>query len=309
MHIVLTILPLFLVIGLGAVGARLGLLPPAFVGPANRLAFYLAIPALLFRALAHAPAGAAFQPLPAVITVTAMLLGWAAALGLSRLFFPPGRSAARASWLHVTFHGNQGLMALAVIYYALGQAGLSAGGLVIAVVIIVQNLMAVVTLTRWGSREETPSGHGAWFSFVKNPIIVSSALGLGVSLAGWPLPAFVDQTLKIMADLGMPLALLIIGATLQEKKPGGAGAWRLVPAVGLKLLVLPLVGYGLLRLAGVPHLPLTVAVILLAAPTATLTVILADQLGGDRRQASAAVTLSHGLAMFTYTAWLWFLHA
>lgn len=44
-----TIFPFFLLIFLGSVARKKGFIPASFQGPANRLIYYFAIPALVFR--------------------------------------------------------------------------------------------------------------------------------------------------------------------------------------------------------------------------------------------------------------------
>jgi hypothetical protein len=63
----------------------------------------------------------------------------------------------------------------------------------------------------------------------------------------------------------------------------------------------------LLRLLGVASLPAAVSVLLLASPTATISVILANQMGGDARLSSEAVTVTHAGAALSYSFWLWWL--
>jgi predicted permease len=48
-------------------------------------------------------------------------------------------------------------------------------------------------------------------------------------------------------------------------------------------------------------------VILLASPTATITVIMAGQMGGDAKVSSEVVTLTHAVSALTYVFWLWLL--
>jgi len=49
-----TIVPIFLLILLGLCAKQRGFMPPEFLGPANRLVFYLAIPAMIFRSISKA---------------------------------------------------------------------------------------------------------------------------------------------------------------------------------------------------------------------------------------------------------------
>jgi hypothetical protein len=305
MVVALSILPIFLVMALGFAGARRGFLPPAFVEPANRLAYWLAIPALILRAVATAPLHEAFQPRAAAAAVAAMLICWLLAWALgARLFSPSsGPNPSRASWVQGSLHGNQAYLGLAVVFYALGQAGLNTVALVAAVIIIVQNFMAAVSLTRLGGGA---AKGGAFSAVAMNPIILSSAIGLLFPLFGVSLPAVVERTLHILGGMGLPLALLIIGAKLSEGKLGGN--WLQHSALAaIKLFIQPAMGLILLRLMGVDDLPTAVTVLLLASPTATISVILADQMGGDARLSSEAVTISHAAAALSYTLWLWWL--
>jgi predicted permease len=306
MVIALSILPIFFIIALGLVGARRGFFPPAFVEPANRLAYWLAIPSLIFKAVATSPLHQAFQPVPAAMAVAAIALTWLLAQPLSRFFHGGGAgpNPARASWVHCSIHGNQAFLGLAVVFYALGQEGLNTVGLVAAVIIIAQNLLAVLTLTRMAcSQEEACS---PWKALFVNPIIISSAAGLAWSLSGLPLPGVIERTLGILGGLGVPLALLIIGAKLSEGELGGRPL-SLATVAFLKLLWLPGLGLFLMWLWRPLDLAVAVTVLLLASPTATISVIMAGQMGGDTRVSSEVVTLTHALSALSYALWLWLL--
>ncbi len=306
MLIFLKILPLFLVIAVGYVGARRGFFPPGFVGPANRLAYYLAIPALILRAVAHAPLAESLQLLPALLAVAGLAAGWLLVVALSSLPVISGQEPApyRASWIQCATHGNQGLMGLAVVFYALGQPGLAAAGLLATSVIIVQNLLSVITLTKWGSSTGHKSSYAKTLGL--NPIILATLLGFALALAGLRLPEFLDRTLEILAGLGVPLALLTVGANLADAALGGA--WiKLAIMQAFKLLIIPALGFTLLYVSGTEALPMTVAVVLLSSPSATITVIMANQMGGDAHLSSQAISASHILSVLSYSFWLWLL--
>jgi hypothetical protein len=298
---VLNILPLFAVMALGFAGARAGLLPPGFVGPANRLAFFVAIPALLFRALAQAPVSASWQPAAAGAAVAAQLLAWGLALAAARWFLAGAPRAVRASWVHCTVHGNQGLVGLVVVLFALGRPGLASAGLVATAIILTQNVLAVVTLARWGAGGR-PGGSGLG-SLATNPVIISVVAGLGFALAGLELPRLVDRTLELVAAMAPPLALMIVGAQLSRARLG-RGWGRVLGGQAVKLMVLPALGLGLTAWLGVGGLAREAAVVLLASPTATLAVVLASELGGDTELSSQAISLSHALALAGYSLWL-----
>jgi predicted permease len=109
-----------------------------------------------------------------------------------------------------------------------------------------------------------------------------------------------------MGGLGLPLALLIIGAKLSQGKLGDRPLGLAVVSF-LKLLALPGLGLLLMGMWRPVDLGATVAVLLLASPTATIAVIMAGQMGGDTQVSAEAVTLTHALSALSYAFWLWLL--
>jgi hypothetical protein len=203
--------------------------------------------------------------------------------------------------VHCTVHGNQGLVGLVVVLFALGQPGLASAGLVATAVILTQNVLAVVTLTRWGAGGR-PGGSGLG-SLATNPVIISVVAGLAFALAGLELPRLADRTLELVAAMAPPLALMIVGAQLSRARLG-RGWGRVLGGQAVKLAVMPALGLGLMALLGVGGLAREAAVVLLASPTATLAVVLASELGGDTELSSQAISLSHALALAGYSLWL-----
>ncbi|MFZ5585547.1 MAG: AEC family transporter [Thermodesulfobacteriota bacterium] len=304
MAVLASIIPIFAVIALGVWGARKGFFPPGFVGPANRLTYYLAIPALVLRSMAKAPLDQAFQPWPALVALAAMVAVWGLAVWLSgRLYGPdPAQGPRRASFIQGAVHGNQAQLGFAVIFYALGDAGLNTALIIAAVVIIGQNLLSVLSFTFWGGGGRVQAANPVK-AVLFNPIIAVTLAGLAFPILGVKLPEVVDRTLGILGNLGLPLALLIIGAKLSEGKLGGRW-WELGLISFVKLLALPALGWGLLSLFGLGGLPATVAVLLLSSPIATIAAVMAGELGGDALLSGQGTTLTHALSVATYSLWL-----
>jgi predicted permease len=123
MTILSPILPIFFVILLGWAFHRMGFIPQAFLGPGNRLVFYLAIPAMIFRSIAKATITTQFDIRVVLVTLMAVLivfsLTWFAAG-----FIRAARTGQRGTFVQSAFHGNIGYIALAIAFYALGNEGL-----------------------------------------------------------------------------------------------------------------------------------------------------------------------------------------
>jgi predicted permease len=135
-----------------------------------------------------------------------------------------------------------------------------------------------------------------------HPVIIGSFAGIFWSWAGWGVPRLAEETLGILASMALPLALLLIGGGL------GLESLRRAPSVllstAIKTLGLPALGYGLLTLAGTRGVDRAAAVLLLSAPSATITLIMAREMGGDPALAASAVTLSTLVSAGTLTVWL-----
>ena len=300
MDTVATIAPIFVVIALGWAARRRGFFPEAFMEAANRLVYYLAIPAMVFRAIASSSFKGQFDLRVVAITLCILLGAFAAAWGWALTFGFPRR--VRGSFLQCAVHGNLGYIALAVAFYSLGQDGLARAGLVAGFVMILQNLLGVAALQMNASGGDGGVGRAA-AKVVANPVILSAAAGIAWSLAGLSIPFVVDRSLGIVGDMALPMALLVIGASLSFKRLRHRPV-EVASACGFKLLFLPAAGLFLFRFFQVPARDALPALILLAAPTATVSYVMSRELHGDADYAGVVISLSTLLSAATYVLWL-----
>ncbi len=297
----LRIAPVFAVVLAGYAGRRVGLLPQEFEGPANRLVYYVAIPCLIFLKVYQAPLHAVLRPGWVVAGVAAIclvaLLGYLLSGGLGLC------GGSRGTFIQASVHANLGYIGLATAFYALGEAGLQVASVFAPFFMLANNGLAVLAMGRFGERG---AGAGQLLgTLLLHPVILASFAGLLWAWQGWGLPSLAAETLRILAAMALPLALLLIGSGLRVE------ALRhplpVLTVVALKNLVLPAVGAALLTLAGALGTERVAATVLLGAPSATITLILAREMGGDRELAAAAVTASTLASAATLTLWLAFL--
>jgi predicted permease len=131
-----------------------------------------------------------------------------------------------------------------------------------------------------------------------NPIVISALVGIIFSFFGLKLPNFLNRFLEIVSGMALPMALLIIGASLSLSLMSKNLYWLFSSSI-LKLLFLPGLGVMLLYNAGVHPLSIEVAAILLGVSTATISVIMSSEMEGNIKFASTAVTLSTLLSLFS----------
>ncbi|GBC62056.1 transporter [Desulfonema ishimotonii] len=301
MEIIITIIPVFAVIGLGWLVQRKGFIPPEFLGPANRLVYYLAIPAMIFRSISKGSLKTDFNPSVLGLTLLPILLLFLVAWGVGKAGHI--RREQFGTFMQSSFHGNLGYIGLAVAFYFLGEKGLASASILAGFIMILQNFLAVVALQLHNG---DTSGHHIKDMLVRilnNPVIVSALAGILWSLSGLPLPTVVRRSLDIISNMALPLALLLIGAslsfhTLRDRQ------FSILSACLMKLILLPGLGILLYRLWGIsPQLYLP-GLILLASPTATIAYVMAREMNGDQDFAVGAISATTLLSAITFSVWL-----
>ncbi|MBW2592200.1 MAG: AEC family transporter [Deltaproteobacteria bacterium] len=303
MNIVITIIPIFVVIMLGWLARRHGFMPPEFLGHANRLVYYFAIPAMIFSAVSKGSLYTQLNITVLAITLISMLSAFAIAWGAVLLFRV--RAPLSGSFIQGAVHGNLGYIGLAVAFYFLGHEGLARAGMVAGFMMILQNLFAVVALQVYSDQALGRSGlMRLGMKILGNPVIVAALAGIVFSMTRAAMPEVIDRVLKILSGMALPMALLVIGASLSFKLV----RLKILPVIGaslIKLVLMPLTGFVLFRMsgAGLPdYLP---ALILMASPTATLTYVMGREMQGDCDFAVAAISMSTLLSGLTFLFWLY----
>ena len=133
---------------------------------------------------------------------------------------------------------------------------------------------------------------------LKNPMIVSIALGFGWSATNLPIPNVMNDFLAILGGAATPGALFAIGASLATKsadRPVIAG-WLSFS----KLVLHPLaVAVCAIMLFPVELYPAAVMVAAAALPVAGNVYILAEHYGVAPQRVSASILISTSLAVLT----------
>jgi len=304
MQVIITIIPIFLIILLGWVARKRGFITPDFLEPANRLVYYLSIPALIFSSIAKASFHEQFDGTVLGLTLLAAILVYSGADILSRLLkMAPARAGV---FVQSAGHGNLGYIGLPIALYYLGEAGLVKAGILCGFLMILQNLLSVVALQLHdGSGNKLPGFRSLGRKLLGNPVIMGALAGMAVSILEIPIPQVIQRSLNILGGLAPPMALLLIGASLSITLM--RQHLRLTfGAVLLKLVVLPAVGVLLFVAFHVQVADYLPALILLCAPTATVTYVMAREMHGDGDFAVATISAGTLLSSISFMLWLTF---
>jgi predicted permease len=314
--IFLKLLAIFVVVAVGWMAGRLRWLgdnDPARV--LSNAAFYIFVPALLFRTtaridLSRLPWGilaAFFGP------VLLMLLG---VYAWQRGWHRRGRIGAAAPSVRAisaTF-GNTVQIGVPMAAALFGEAGLAIHITIISLhaLTLLTVLTALVELDL--ARERRDLGHTrAHFgrtlartvrNTIIHPVVLPVLAGLAWNALRLPLPAIADETLQTMAQAVVPLCLVLIGMSLAYYGVRGAVKGALAITL-LKLVALPaaalVVGRELLGLRG---LPLAVVVMAAALPVGSNALIFSQRYETLEAEATAAIALSTSAFVLTAPLWL-----
>ena len=264
----------------------------AFLRTSDRLVYFVFFPLMLFWKIGSAPlqVNGNWRYLPA--SALAVL----AVCGLSLLFI---RLRPVAPFQAGSF--NQGCyrfntyIGMAVIINAFGEAGAQLYGILIGLIIPMVNVLCVSILIWYGGNNDSGARGSRLRLTLKhllaNPLIIACVAGIAYSRLIGAFPTPVDNTLKLMSQVTLPLALFSIGGSLTFANLRDNMGLALASAA-FKLAALPVLGLALLWLFGVTGLAWKVSMLFFAQPTSTAIYILSSQLHSDTELASAVIVTS-----------------
>ncbi|MGK0722386.1 AEC family transporter [Leucobacter sp. W1478] len=252
------------IIGAGYVASRFGVVKGEQRLVLNRVAFYVATPALLFTVLQSSDPAVIVSPVILVTGLTAVLAAGLYVLA-SRLWF---RRGLAGTTLGATSSGyvNSNNLGLPVAIYILGDAAYVAPLILLQVVVFSPLILAILESTRGNQRGAAVAlGRAA-----QNPIIIASALGLLVALFGLTVPEILLNPIAMIGDASIPMVLLSFGISLHGQRVLQTGVDRpaILVASGIKLLVMPAITWALCLVFGLSAHETFVATTIAALPTA-----------------------------------------
>lgn len=276
----------------------------------SNVAFYIFVPALLFRTTARVE----FASLP-WLTLTAFfapVLGLLVALyALQRWRGAAAAGAAVPSVQAITAtFGNTLQVGVPLAAGVFGEAGLAIHITVVSLhaLSILTVLTALVELDLARERSQgQPTGLGSLLAntvrnTVIHPVVLPVVAGLCWNALGLGLPAVLDEVLQMLGTAVVPLCLTLIGMSLAYL--GWPQRWTSVLGlVAAKLLLLPALVLGLGYALGLRGMPLGVVLMMAALPTGSNALIFAQRYRCQEGETTAAVVVS--TLGFVLTAPLW----
>ncbi|TFH56391.1 AEC family transporter [Glutamicibacter arilaitensis] len=234
---------IWVVILVGYLVGRTGVLGEQGRHVLSRLTFFVASPALLFTTLADSDPASVLGPMLWVAALSAALTAVAYYLVTAGLLRRPASESIIAAMSASTV--NSANLGLPIALYVLGDMAYAAPIILFQLALYQPINLAMLDATT--SRHRT-TPIALLLATAKNPMIIGSLLGLVVALTGIELPSMVLEPIELIAGASIPAMLMAFGISLVGSKPlekkSGRRADVLI-ASAAKLLVHPLLAWVL----------------------------------------------------------------
>jgi hypothetical protein len=281
----------FLAAGLGA--RSVGVLTERRTDRVTAVAFYVALPSLVFASTYDQRVGELVSP----ALVAGVVLVIAATAGVAWVTTRREPSRARRSVAVVqSYHSNLGFLGVPLVALTLGREATAVASVVLGIAVLVHVPLTVVVLVSVNDADAAVRSELA--ALARNPVLVSLALGLAAGSVGVAVPAALGAGLGAVGELALPLALLGVGASLRvEVADVDPGATARV--VATKVGLMPAVAWAVFSALAVSRAAFAAAVLMFGMPTAVSTYVYATELGGDPEVASLNVFATTVTAVVT----------
>lgn len=269
------------IVAIAAAGFALGRGRDVEAGPLNTVTIYVLTPALVFHSLATSDLGGETLVgiAVAVVLYTGVMILLAGGVGRSLGESEP----VLGSFVLVSVFPNAGNYGIPVSEFAFGATGRATA----VMFIVVQAVMMYTVGVYIAARGEAGEWQEGVRSVFRIPLIYAVIAAFGARWLGIVPPAedALMEAVGLVGDSAIPVMLLILGIELADTDYGAA-AVRVTPAVGLKMLLAPVVAVGVVLLVGTvvtfqsPTVP-RVFVLECAMPAAVTPLLLVGEFTGD----------------------------
>ena len=296
--------PIFLLMVLGFILKKLGLIDDVFASKMNKFVFLVPLPVLLFEDLSTVDFAEVWNLKFVLFCLAATLICIALAAAVSFLWKD---KSIQGEFIQASYRSSAALLGIAFIQNIYGDAGMAP--LMIIGSVPLYNIMAVVVLSFF-QPERKKLDKEVWAKTLKgivtNPIIIGIIVGLLWSALRIPLPGILEKTVSDVGATATPLGLMAMGASFDLKKAFG----KAKPAVTASIMKLLLFAALFLPLAvglGFRREELVAILVMLSSATTVSCYVMARNMGHEGVLTSSVVMLTTLFSAFTMTGWLYIL--
>ncbi len=305
LSILLTILPVFLILGTGYLVARVGYIQDNVADALNSYALKLAVPVLLFTAMFRLDFAQAFNAKMLVSFYTGAFTCFVLGILFARLIWKrrPGESVAVG---FCAVFSNTVLIGLPISQLAFGEVVLTPVFGIVAFHASLLYTVGMITMefARRDGRKLSETLISAFSSVIANPLMAGILLGVAVNFTGLWIPGPLEQALDMIRATAIPVSLVGIGIALNRYSISEELSETLMVSF-LALIVHPAIAlFFCLYVFGLDSIYLQAAVVLAAMPPGMNVYIFATLYNRAVSLSASTLVIANALAVLTIPVWI-----
>ena len=295
-----TVLPLLIMMAVGFAARHTGLVNAQATKQINACVFRIFLPLLLAFNIIDTPRDAAVDVRTLVYALITTLLCFAVLFILVPRLVKERRD--RGVIIQCVARSNYAIFGIPLVNMMYPNADVSIAAMMVAIVVPVFNVMSTIALMVNGS-DQKPDAKRILKGVVTNPLIIATVAGLLLWRLGVKLPAVLDNPLRKLANISSPLALFVLGASLDFGK-AKANAKLLTWSVLGRLVFVPGIFLTGAALVGIRDVAMASLIAVYASPCSVSSYPMAQQMGGNDDLAGAQVVFTTTFSVITVFFWV-----
>jgi predicted permease len=256
------------------------------------VSLYILAPCLVLISLAESKHNTTNFKDIVLFTLLHTLFCWATALLTSRLLRLKEESKVTISL--TTIFGNANNYGLPILLLAYGAAGFSQG-----INYVIMQIVLVNTLGLYIASRAKVSTRQALLKIGKTPLLYAVMVGLVIFAFHIGIPKGIANGLHLMGNAYAAIVILILGVQLRNISLSGIKRWEVWAAVGLRVLIVPILSLLCISLLGIKGLLASVLMVQSCMPAAINTSVLVAKYGGDKELVTLTVAITTIISFVT----------
>ena len=293
------VLPMFILMAVGFLIKEKKMLTGQELKKLNHVVFVLFFPPLMFHNLYGVDLETSFHGKLIFFGVISVFLIYAGSVAVTLAVEKDPRR--RGAMIQALYRSNFVIMGIPIAVNLFGHGNIGETAAMVAIIVPLYNVLAVITL------EVFRGGKLDVGNIVKNvltnPLILGAAAGIVTAVFEIRLPDVLITVTEDMASVATPLALVILGASIEKKSIGKSRRDLLICVIG-RLMVIPALGLTAAALLGFRDIAFVTLIAMFSAPTAVSSFTMAEAMDSDGQLAGNAVIFTTALACFTMFLWI-----
>lgn len=266
------ILPVFFVMALGLIFGKTGLFSVDKARTLNAFVFYIAQPALIILLAANAPFRDYDLPALSLYFLSEVMLYLGIALIARKVFKRDVRESILLGMSSVFVNHLYYVLPIVRLLHGDAAATPIEGAIFVDVAVLFCGTIFVMDLFS----RQTVSLKDYPLILAKNPALLALVFGIAANLAGSAVPSGLNTFAQFAGSAAPPLSLFALGVVLSKVDMGKPSALLAIIIIA-KVLVHPIIGFGLFTAAEAPAAWSGPLIILAAGPSGAMPFVIALQ--------------------------------